>query len=305
MKYANYRSRSTTRSNAFVALFLAVTLLAIVPLNVAAFVGVENRTETPRPAAKTDAAVAAKGEAAAEAKPVTLLYTPLNSTITFTSSDALAPSLSRAEMESPEAVKVDFSKSVATASPQIWSSLPMPKAPSREPLRFIPMTVGEKFKYFLRPTLLSPGANVWALVTGIRGEAFDKDHDPNGDHGHFLADAGTRAARSIAFSTTAKFFHRFAYASIFRQDPRYHPSYKKGAGARAMYAASRVLICPGDKGGSQFNISFLGAGMTAAFASRLWEREERKSTGKIFSKFGTHVGFTALSNIVREFLSGQ
>lgn len=183
--------------------------------------------------------------------------------------------------------------------------LPMPAPQSSGPLRKIPMTVGEKFHFFMKSSFLSVGPYANAAFSGVRGEAFDKDHDPNGDHGHYFADAGTRAARSFAYGATSKFFERFVYASIFRQDPRYLRSEKKGAGARVGYAVSRVFITEGDKGGSQFNISFLGGGLTAAYISKTWEREERKTTGKVLSKWGNHVLITALSNVLREFLAGQ
>jgi hypothetical protein len=183
--------------------------------------------------------------------------------------------------------------------------VPMPAPQSGRPLRKIPMTVGEKFRFFFKASFLSVGAYANAAFSGVRGEAFDKDHDPNGDHGNYFADAGTRAARSFAYSATSKLFERFVYASIFRQDPRYLRSEKKGAGARIGYAVSRVFITEGDKGGSQFNISFLGGGLTAAYISKTWEREERKTTGKVLSKWGNHVLISALSNVLREFLAGQ
>lgn len=213
-------------------------------------------------------------------------------------------------------LRVNFMKATATngnaaveAAESVARSLPTtvrtPAPPSREPLHTIPMTAGEKFKYFFKSSFLSAGAYGNAAFSGLRGEALDKDHDPNGVHGNFLADAGTRAARSFAFSATAKFFERFAYATIFRQDPRYHRSEKKGAGARIGYAVSRVFITQGDKGGSQFNIAYLGGGLSAAYMSKLWEREERKTTGKVLTKWGNHIALTALTNIIKEFVRGQ
>ena len=64
------------------------------------------------------------------------------------------------------------------------------------------------------------------------GEWIDDDHHHHSKPGDFAADSLTRAARSFAFGTTASFFEKFAYASLFKQDPRYHKSEKHGAGAR-------------------------------------------------------------------------
>jgi hypothetical protein len=208
-------------------------------------------------------------------------------------------------------LRVNFTKSVTTVTPPAAEDEPLPipvPAPtpqSKQPLNTIPMTVGEKFNYFFKGSFLSIGAYGNAAFSGIRGEAFDTDHDPNGDHGNYFADAGTRAARSFAFGATSKFFERFAYASIFRQDPRYHRSGKKGVGAKIGYAVSRLVLTQGDKGGSQFNISYLGGGLTASYISKFWEREDRTTTRKILTKWATHISLTALTNIVKEFVGGQ
>jgi hypothetical protein len=208
-------------------------------------------------------------------------------------------------------LRVNYTKSVIPGVPaaaeanSVVVPAPVPTPKSKEPLNTIPMTVGEKFGYFFKSSFLSVGAYANAAFSGVRGEAFDKDHDPNNVHGNYFADAGTRAARSFAFGATSKFFERFAYPTIFRQDPRYHRSGKKGAGAKIGYAISRVFITQGDHGGSQFNISYLGGGLTAAYISKYWEREERTTTGKILSKWANHVSITALTNILREFIGGQ
>ena len=78
----------------------------------------------------------------------------------------------------------------------------------------------------------------------------------------------TRAARSYAFGTTASFFEKAFFASLFRQDPRYHRSGKTGAGAKIGYAVTRVFVTQGDRCGcQQFNASFLLGGAAAAGAA--------------------------------------
>lgn len=301
MIHATYRSDGKRLRS----LLLAVSFIALLALNVSASDGAKDKSEGNRPPSNASSPASGAETAGVESKPVNLLHAALNTSINFEPSAAFAHSIPQAELDSLNAVKVDFAKSVAGINTALPKSMPVPVPAAGEPIRFVPMTVGEKFQYFFKGAILSPGAYGQAAFSGLRGEAFDKDHDPNGDHGHFFADAGTRAARSFAFSTSSKFFSRFLYASIFRQDPRYHASYKKGAGARIGYALSRVFITSGNKGGSQFNISFLGGGLSAAYLSKTWEREERKTTGKILSKWGNHVALTALSNVLREFLTGQ
>jgi hypothetical protein len=286
---------------AVVGVLLLGSFLSFTTPKAFAFEGVENKSEK----VSNGASAATSVPATADSKSVKI--TPSSSDAEFES----APRGVQPGATFKQVLRVHLNKSVASfdafapddeAAPE---AVPVPTPKSKEPLTTIPMTVGEKFNYFFKGSFLSVGAYGNAAFSGIRGEAFDKDHDPNGVHGNYFADAGTRAARSFAFGTTSRFFTRFAYASIFRQDPRYHRSGKQGAGARIAYAVSRVFITQGDKGGSQFNISFLGGGLTTAYISKLWEREERKTTKKIMTRWATNISFTALANIVKEFLSGQ
>jgi len=307
--------RSTIK--ALVVMLLLGSFASFITPKALAFDGAENKNNKINGSASTNDTNGTVSEPmTVDAKPVTMDYASLKSSTDFESA-ARTPQPGAAFRQ---ILRVNLSKSViganivsnATpdASPKVTLNttsnvtIPMP-APQSKPLTKIPLTVGEKFGLFFKGSFLSVGPYANAAFSGVRGEAFDKDHDPNGDHGHYFADAGTRAARSFAFGATSKFFERFAYASIFRQDPRYHRSEKKGTGARVGYAVSRVFITEGDKGGSQFNVSFLGGGLTAAYISKTWEREERKTTGKVLSKWGNHVLISALSNILREFLAGQ
>jgi hypothetical protein len=168
-----------------------------------------------------------------------------------------------------------------------------------------PLTSGEKFKLWAK-RFISPGSYASAAFSGLYNEALDNDEGKKDTAENYFADAATRAARSYAFGTTSGFFEKFAYASLFRQDPRYHRSDKRGMGGKIGYAVSRVFITQGDRCGcDQFNISFLAGGLTAAGIANVWEREERQTVGKTLSRWGTHTMIRALSNIISEFIGGQ
>lgn len=294
--------RSTAK--ALVVMLLLGSLVSFAAPQASAFPVADNKNDKGSDRATSNESSAVASEVVtAEAKPLNIYYTPLNNSIAFEpAAQPVQPDAAATHL-----LKVNLHPSVASAGIALPSATGnvVPVPPAKEPLTKIPMTVGEKFGLFFKSSFLSVGPYANSAFSGIRGEAFDKDHDPNGDHGHYFADAGTRAARSFAFGASSKFFERFLYASIFRQDPRFFRSGKKGAGARIGYAISRVFVTQGDKGGSQFNISFLGGGLSAAYLAKTWEREERKTTQKIFSKWGNHVAMTALTNILREFLAGQ
>ena len=78
-----------------------------------------------------------------------------------------------------------------------------------------------------------------------------------------------------------------------------------GAGAKITHAVTRVFVTQGDRSGDQFNISFLLGGLLGAGVSNVWAREENQTVGRTFSRWGTHIGLTMLSNVVREFVGGQ
>ena len=162
-------------------------------------------------------------------------------------------------------------------------------------------TGGEKFRYFFTRSFLSPTTYGMAIAAGAFGEWLDDDHHHHSKPGDFAADSATRAARSFAFGTTASFFEKFAYASLFKQDPRYYRSEKTGAGARITYAVSRLFVTRSDQGASQFNASFIAGGLTSAAISNAWERDERRTAAETMKRWGLHLGFTAASNIIHEF----
>lgn len=184
---------------------------------------------------------------------------------------------------------------------------PLPPPPPPPPVSTAPMTAGEKFKLFAQRSFLSPGAYALSVVSGVYGEwTDDKNNHNHGNPGDFAADSMTRAARSFTFRANANFFEKFMFASLFKQDPRYHRSGRKGAGAKIGYAVSRIFITQGDRSGKdQFNASFIAGGLAASGMANLWERDERQNLHHFATRFGTHVALTALTNILREFIGGQ
>ena len=163
----------------------------------------------------------------------------------------------------------------------------------------LPLTPHKKFNYFARSSFFPPTPYALSVASGIFGEATDKDHHRHMSTGDFLADSMTHAARSFAFRATANFFEKFAYASAFKQDPRYFRSDKKGI-ARIGYALSRVLVTRSDGGKDQFNVSFLAGGLTAAGISNVWVRADDRTFSSTMGRFGTHLGYKALGNVIRE-----
>lgn len=138
-----------------------------------------------------------------------------------------------------------------------------------------------------------------SVLSGVFSEATDNDHGRHMSAGDFLADSATHAARSFAFRATANFFEKFAFAAAFHQDPRYFRSDKHGF-ARITYAVSRVFITQGDNGHNQFNASFFAGGLVTAGISNVWSRPDDRTVSSTFGRFGLHVAYRGLSNVIHE-----
>lgn len=197
--------------------------------------------------------------------------------------------------------RVGSSKAVGPKTP-----LPTPPPPRLPAVSTAPLTPGEKFHVFLKKSFLSYSPYALSIFGGIIGEATDNDHGRHMTAGDFMADTMTHVARSMAFRATANFMEKFAFATVLRQDPRYHRSDKKGVGGKIAYAVSRVFITQGDRCGcDQFNASFLMGGLTASAIAQNWRREEDRTTAKIFTSWASHIGVRAFTNILSEFIGGQ
>ena len=221
------------------------------------------------------------------------------------------PALGALDSSFFEALRVSESTTGPTSAP---TPAPIPngnQAPSSEKpstvASTVPMTAGEKFGLFATDSFKPPKPYLLSILSGVWDEATDSKHKkPHRTAGDFAADSLTHAARSYAFRVTSNFFEKFAYASAFKQDPRYHRSSYTGFGSRVKYAVTRVLITQGDRNGkNEFNISFLAGGLTTAGISNLWEPTYHQNAAETMSRFGTHVALRALMNVLSEFIGGQ
>jgi hypothetical protein len=184
--------------------------------------------------------------------------------------------------------------------------IPTPTPPPPPVVSTAPMTAGEKFGAWFHSRFMSFGAFGSSLFTGLWKELEDNDDFKEDTVGNYFADTMTRAARAYALGTTSTFYEKAVLASLFRQDPRYHRSGKTGAGAKLVYAATRVFVTQGDRCAcNQPNYSFLLGGAAASVTANLWERSERTGPWHTVRRYYTHIGLVAFFNVVREFVGGQ
>jgi hypothetical protein len=169
-----------------------------------------------------------------------------------------------------------------------------------------PLTAGQKMRRAFRGAFLSPTPYAFsafsATLTQLR-----EDELPEKDFEDEFGDWASRFARTFATRTTRSIFTNGVYASLFRQDPRYHRPTNKGFGARLAYAVSRVFVTRDDDGNTEPNYSRFAGSMTASALANIWERStpghDRIGTDATLRRFGRYFLYDAASNVVfREIL---
>ena len=229
---------------------------------------------------------------------------PKSARVLYAAFESLDPA---APMPEPATRPRSVTKMLESENAKATSPIPVPapRQSSSSVISTAPMTAGEKFGTWFRGRFMTIGPFASAAVSGMWKELQDNDDFKEDTVENFFADSGTRAARAYAAGATSSFYERAVLASLFRQDPRYHRSNKTGF-AKVVYAATRVFITQGDTCAChQVNYSFLLGGAGYAVTANLWERSERTGPWHTFARFYNHIAYTAMFNIVREFVGGQ
>ncbi|HZI19456.1 MAG TPA: hypothetical protein VEY09_12770 [Pyrinomonadaceae bacterium] len=169
-----------------------------------------------------------------------------------------------------------------------------------------PLTAGQKMRRAFRGAFLSPTPYAFSAFSATLTQ-LGEDELPEKDFEDELGDWASRFARTFATRTTRNIFTNGVYASLFRQDPRYHRPVNKGFGARLGYAVARVFVTRDDDGNTEPNYSRFAGNMTASALANVWERStpghDRIGTDATLRRFGRYFIFDALSNVVfREIL---
>lgn len=177
---------------------------------------------------------------------------------------------------------------------------PQPQSPTRP----APLTGGQKVKRAFRGAFLSPVPYATAAFNaGIT--QLGEDYPPHKETDDKLADWGSRTARVFATGTTYRVFGNGFYPALFKQDPRYERSPKKGFGRRLGHAVSRLFVTRDDDWNLEPNYSrFAGAATSSALANA-WERStpghDRIGADATLKRFGRSFISGAIGNIFREF----
>lgn len=180
--------------------------------------------------------------------------------------------------------------------------------PTPQPTPRAPLTADQKIKRAFRGAFLTPEPYVMSAFNGgIR--QIGEDRLPHKDGGDEVADWGSQTARVFATGTTFRLFSNGFYPAMFKQDPRYERSRKKGVGARVAHAVSRLFVTRDDDGNLEPNYSRFAGAMTSSALANVWERNtpghDRIGVKPTFRRFGFTFISGAISNVVFRELLGR
>ena len=168
-----------------------------------------------------------------------------------------------------------------------------------------PLTPGEKMKGAFRSAFLSPQGYLNTAV-GATISHFREAEQPHKDSGDRAADFASRFARNFSTRAARRIFGAGVYPVLFRQDPRYEPSPRKGFARRTLHAAGRTFVTRDDDGNHEPNYSNLAGNLTGSALANLWEQStpgrDRVGADATAVRFGRSLALDMLSNVVfREF----
>lgn len=110
-----------------------------------------------------------------------------------------------------------------------------------------------------------------------------------------------RFGSSMASGASTEFFGTFLFASLFHTDPRYFVILHGGPLRRISYGISRLVVARTDAGTPGANWpGLLGPLFSEGLANSYLPAREQ-TAGRTFRRYGVRLGFTAGSNILKEY----
>lgn len=159
-----------------------------------------------------------------------------------------------------------------------------------------PLSSQQKLELFAGKSLAPSRFLSSALSSGI-----SQARDTLSDYGQGMAGYGKRFGSSMASGASTEFFSTFLFASLFRRDPRYFVSLRGGPWQRIGYGVSRLVVARTDRGPEGLNWPGILGPLFAESLANSYLPETQQTAGQTFRRYGVRLGFTAGSNVVKEY----
>ena len=140
---------------------------------------------------------------------------------------------------------------------------------------FVPLSPGQKFDLSFH-TIIDPYTFALAIVFG---GGLGELEDSHPDYGHGPQGLGKRIGASYLDNISGNLIGNALLPTVLHQDPRY---FRKGTGSiksRIIYSALTTVICKGDNGKRQFNISNVGGNFIAGAISNAYYPASERGVG--------------------------
>ncbi len=138
------------------------------------------------------------------------------------------------------------------------------------------------------------------LAAGFNA-GIDQARDADAVFGQGMAGYGKRFGVNFTDRASSRFFKDFAYASIFREDPRYYRLSEGSPGRRLLHAAEHVVVAHRDNGNRMFNFSeWLGTASAVAL-SNLYHPGNQRGFAPAARQMGYSMAEDIGFDVLREF----
>ena len=217
-------------------------------------------------------------------------------------------------LSSASTVSVQSAETRSIANPRADESKTSPATAGQNPAKSAntPLSASQKFKFGLRGAFFTPGAYVGPAIDAYFVERREVKA-PGKTSGDNFADGASRDARAFATRSSAQLFGWGIYPILFKQDPRYYRSPRRGFGQRVWYAATRTFVSRSDVGRPQANLSEILGDLTSASLANIYERnvvrrrdtlgrpvlyERRVGVRPTFETFGISLGLDSVNYVL-------
>jgi len=120
-------------------------------------------------------------------------------------------------------------------------------------------------------------------------------------YGQGIDGYGKRLGSSMATGVSTEFFGTFLFPSLMRRDPRYFVSLRGGPWHRIGYGISRLAVTRTDAGREGANWPGMLGPLFAESLANSYLPVKEQTAGRTFRRYGVRLGFTAGTNIVKEY----
>ncbi|HVS88270.1 MAG TPA: hypothetical protein VHF01_08610 [Candidatus Acidoferrum sp.] len=159
-----------------------------------------------------------------------------------------------------------------------------------------PLSSGQKFELAVDESIAPSRFLASSFTAGI---AQARNALPG--YGQEWGGYGKRFGSSMASGASSHLFGTFLLPAMLRQDPRYFVKLHGTVRQRVGYALRRILVTRTDRGQEVFNWSGVIGALLAESLANSYLPDGERTTGKTFTRFGFRMGFSAASNIVKEY----